>query len=275
MARRDLNNLAQYWRDRRVPGLTLLCADFTTQEFALHSHDALVIAVTETGGAEIKSRGEIHRAVSDSVFAFNPAEPHCGWMGWSRRWCYRSMYLTQSALDIVADGLDLQQIPYFTHNMIRDRALCASFLALHRALQDSVDALHEEELLLASFGTLFSRYGSSARRRAEFERHDNTLLARAIDLMKSRYDEPLTLDDLGAVVGLRKVQLIALFKRHVGMGPHAYLTQIRLGAACRRLKSGEPLAEIAAATGFYDQSAMNRHFKRAYGITPRQYAQAC
>src|SRR3546814_4205413 len=32
-------NLAQYWRDPRHPGLTLLCADFTTQEFAVHSHE--------------------------------------------------------------------------------------------------------------------------------------------------------------------------------------------------------------------------------------------
>jgi AraC-like DNA-binding protein len=35
-----------------------------------------------------------------------------------------------------------------------------------------------------------------------------------------------------------------------------------------------PIAQTAAATGFYDQSALTRHFKRCYGITPLQFARA-
>ena len=59
-----------------------------------------------------------------------------------------------------------------------------------------------------------------------------------------------------------------------GLTPHAYLTQIRLRAACGHLRRGLALAEAALASGFYDQSALNRHFKRAYAITPRQYLSA-
>jgi AraC-like DNA-binding protein len=273
MARRDSRNMAQYWRDRRHPGLTLLCADFTTQEFAVHSHDALVIAVTERGGAVVRSRGETQQADCSGLFVFNPAEPHAGNMGSSPRWCYRSLYLTQSALDAVADGLGLPQIPYFTGNRIRDSLLRDGFLALHRALEEGTDALCEEELLIASFGGLFARYGSGCRSGRPMPR-DRALLAKAVAAMEDRYGEALTLDDLSAAVGLRKIQLIALFNRTTGMGPHAYLTQLRLRAACRRLKRGAAPAGVAAETGFYDQSALNRHFKRAYGITPLQYAQA-
>lgn len=273
MARRDTRNLAQYWRDPRHPGLTLLCADFTTQEFAVHSHDALVIAVTEQGGAEVRSRGEVQQADCSGLFVFNPAEPHAGQMGASPRWCYRSLYLTESALDAVADGLGLPEIPYFTGNRIRDVALRDGFLALHRSLQDGTDALCEEERLLASFGGLFSRHGSGHRAARPMPR-DVVLLKKAVAVMEDRYGEAITLDELGAEVGLRKIQLIALFNRTTGMGPHAYLTQLRLRAACGRLKRGEAPATVAADTGFYDQSAMNRHFKRAYGITPLQYARA-
>lgn len=268
-----MRNQAQYWRDRRHPGLTLLCADFTTQEFAVHSHDALVIAVTEQGGAVVRSRGEVQQADCSGLFVFNPAEPHAGDMGASPRWCYRSLYLTQSALDSVADGLGLADIPYFTGNRIRDGGLRQGFLALHRALQDGSDALCEEELLVGSFGSLFARHGSGHKSGRPMPR-DTALLARVVAVMEERHDEPLTLDDLGAAAGLRKIQLIALFNRTTGMGPHAYLTQVRLRAACRRLKQGEAPAVVAAATGFYDQSALNRHFKRAYGITPLQYARA-
>jgi AraC-like DNA-binding protein len=40
------------------------------------------------------------------------------------------------------------------------------------------------------------------------------------------------------------------------------------------MRRGTPIAEAAAAVGFYDQSALTRHFKRSYGITPLQYARA-
>ena len=34
------------------------------------------------------------------------------------------------------------------------------------------------------------------------------------------------------------------------------------------------LADVATGVGFYDQSALNKHFKRCYGITPTQFARA-
>src|SRR3546814_20401275 len=84
--------------------------------------------------------------------------------------CYRSLYLTESALDAVADGLGLPEIPYFTGNRIRDTALRDGFLALHRSLQDGTDALCEEERLLASFGGLFRRHGSGHKAARTMER---------------------------------------------------------------------------------------------------------
>jgi AraC-like DNA-binding protein len=32
--------------------------------------------------------------------------------------------------------------------------------------------------------------------------------------------------------------------------------------------NGESIAEVAAATGFADQSHLTRHFKKAFGIAP-------
>ena len=75
-------------------------------------------------------------------------------------------------------------------------------------------------------------------------------------------------------MGLTTFQLIGLFKRVTGLTPHAYLTQVRLSMACRHLRDSRPIAEIATEVGFYDQSALTKHFKRCYGITPLQFARA-
>lgn len=274
MPRHDTKNLSRYWRDRRTPGLTLLRADFTTHEYAPHTHDALVIVVTEDGGSQVKSRGTVQAAMTSTLFVFNPDEPHAGWMGWSHRWLYRGLYLTQSALDDVASGLGIDRIPYFSANAFTDTDLIAAFLKLHYALEESGDALHDRELLVGSFGTLFRRHGSDGAALIRQARADRAALSRVIEIMQDRHAEALKLEELAATASLTQFQLIGLFNRLTGMSPHAYLTQIRLKAACRLLKRGAVPAEAATAAGFYDQSALNRHFKRAYGITPLQYASA-
>ena len=229
MARLDPRNSTQYWWDRHLSGLSLLCADFTTHEYPPHTHDALVVAVTERGGSVVKSRGQVQDAQASTMFVFNPAEPHAGWMGWSERWQYRSMYLTERALDRVAAGLGIDEVPYFTRNLFDDPDLIRGFLAMHHAIEEG--------------------------REAEY----------AVDLH---------LEDLATCVGLTTFQLIGLFKRTVGLTPHAYLTQVRLSVACRHLRHAAAPAEVATAVGFYDQSALNKHFKRYYGITPLQFARA-
>ncbi|NJO33720.1 MAG: hypothetical protein HC869_11825, partial [Rhodospirillales bacterium] len=66
-------------------------AFFTTHEFPLHTHEAFVVAVTETGGSMVKSRGHIEQAHHEALFVFNPGEPHAGWMGPQLgHWRYRS-----------------------------------------------------------------------------------------------------------------------------------------------------------------------------------------
>ena len=273
MARIDPHNSTQYWWDRHLSGLSLLRADFTTHEYPLHTHNALVIAVTEQGGSVVRSRGEIQDATPSTLFVFNPEEPHGGWMGRSARWQYRSLYLTMPALDRVAEGLGIESIPYFTRNMFGDGDLIGAFLDLHLALEEGRDVFQERELLIAGFGRLFQRHGSGLNRISPAPR-DRTMLSRVRERMHADYAADLRLEDLAAGVGLTTFQLIGLFKRTVGLTPHAYLTQVRLGAACRGLRHSRMIADVATSVGFYDQSALTRHFKRCYGITPLQFARA-
>jgi transcriptional regulator GlxA family with amidase domain len=56
------------------------------------------------------------------------------------------------------------------------------------------------------------------------------------------------------------------------MPPHRYQLAQRIRLARRMLERGIPIAEVAAATGFADQSHLHRHFRRALDLTPREYA---
>jgi AraC-like DNA-binding protein len=273
LPRIDTKNTTRYWHDPHITGLSCLRADFTTHSYSPHSHDGFVVAVTELGGAEFKSRGQIDRATESVLLVFNPDEPHSGRMGGSPRWCYRSLYLAPQAIGCVTGSLGITRPIYFTRNALHDPVLIRAFLHLHEALEGGRDILEQRDILITSFGVLLTRYGDGGERIPRFP-SDSRALREVIAHIRDCYAENLTLERMGTRVGLTAFQLIGLFKRSVGLTPHAYLTQVRLQAAMGELRAGASLTEAALAAGFFDQSALNRHFKRSLGITPLQYRQA-
>ena len=268
-------NYCRLWGDGTQPGMLLMQADFTTHEFAPHVHDELVIAVTEDGGAVFDSRGISDQAEAGSILVFNPGEPHAGRMGRSERWRYRAFYLDQSALDRVAEGLELapESNPAFLTNKLRDKALFASLHRLHEAFEQEGSAMARESGLLGAMAMLYRRH-ASPRPAGRHLADERSRIDRVVDFLQANYADAISLAELSGLAEMSAYHLVRSFKKERGLPPHVYLTQVRLQAARRLLAEGQSLAETATAVGLYDQSALNRHFKRIYGMTPGQFAKA-
>ena len=71
--------------------------------------------------------------------------------------------------------------------------------------------------------------------------------------------------------GLSEGYLSALFKEEMGINFGDYLENIRLKEACRLLKEGVLVAEIAERTGYNSVQSFRRAFKRSLGISPSEY----
>jgi AraC-like DNA-binding protein len=93
-------------------------------------------------------------------------------------------------------------------------------------------------------------------------------------LLHDSYRERISLDQLAACAGLSPFHFLRVFVQDVGLTPHAYLNQIRVREARRKLSLGAPCAQVALDCGFCDQSHMVRAFKRSTGVTPGQYQNA-
>lgn len=92
------------------------------------------------------------------------------------------------------------------------------------------------------------------------------------DLVRCRFADPLTLDDLAAEAGISKFHFARLFRQEAGTTPHAYLTQIRLDAARRLLTETDlKLKQIAARTGFRTTTSLGAAFARQQGMTPSAF----
>ncbi len=92
---------------------------------------------------------------------------------------------------------------------------------------------------------------------------------RALALMAERCEEPLTVAELAAAVGLAPSRFHERFRAQTGTTPARRLAELRLDRAEALLRDGDlPLAEVALAVGFSDQSALTRSLRRRRGTTP-------
>lgn len=101
------------------------------------------------------------------------------------------------------------------------------------------------------------------------------LLRRLADYVDARLGEAITLDDLASEAAMSPYHFARLFKHATGETPHAFVLRQRIAHARRLLAEGRhDLAEIALLCGFSGQSHFTARFRRATGMTPRQYANA-
>lgn len=95
---------------------------------------------------------------------------------------------------------------------------------------------------------------------------------RAVTCIRERFREKLTVPQLAAYVHLSPRQLHRKFVETFGSSPQAFILKVRIQAACELLQHGDrTISEVAAETGFPDQSAFAQHFRRQIGVTPREY----
>lgn len=97
-------------------------------------------------------------------------------------------------------------------------------------------------------------------------------LMRAIAYMRERMAEPLELRQVAAAVDMSVYHFARAFRNTTGIPPYRYLMDCRVDRVRELLSLEEiPLADIAARTGFADQSHMSNVFRRATGESPLAY----
>ncbi|MDB6167793.1 MAG: hypothetical protein JWM88_657 [Verrucomicrobia bacterium] len=96
---------------------------------------------------------------------------------------------------------------------------------------------------------------------------------RAVTYMEQQLDRRLPLRDLAAMATARSVpHFCTQFRREVGVSPAAYHLQLRLDAARLTLRQpGFDVTKAALQHGFSSSQHFSTLFRRAYGLTPREW----
>jgi AraC-like DNA-binding protein len=110
-------------------------------------------------------------------------------------------------------------------------------------------------------------------------RRDNTLscrqMQRICEYIDQHIEQPIEVTELADVVNRSSAHFSRIFKRTLGVTPHAYVTQRRITLAGRLLvETNLAMCDIALRCGFSDQAHFARRFRSSMGTKPTSWRRA-
>ncbi len=151
---------------------------------------------------------------------------------------------------------------------IRQDTLIPFAMRIYREFRiaDSAASLSLEGLVLEVLGQ------STRRRDKASQSAPPRWLVRARDLCHEQFTQSISLGCVASSVGVHPAHLARMFRSHYQCTVGEYVRRLRLDYAAQELtRTDRPVIEIAASSGFYDQSHFTHAFKLQTGLTPTEY----
>ena len=248
-------------------GIERIEAKFSGAAFSPHRHDTYALGLTLAGAQKFRYRGAGRVSLPGQVIVLHPDEVHDGGAGSDQSLRYRMMYLAPG-LVLEAMGNPAAALPFVAEPVIDDQELAATLRSGLCDLSQGLAPLPLDDVLARLARGLVRRAGGVDGRSAAPAHRAVHAVA---DYLSDNFAEAVDSGALEAVSGLDRFSLARQFRALRGTSPHRFLLMRRLEATRRRLAAGDTLADIAAASGFADQSHLTRHFRAAFGMTPGRW----
>ncbi|MBE9179697.1 AraC family transcriptional regulator [Oculatella sp. LEGE 06141] len=263
---------ARLWKPAGISGVELFSAQLFRHSFAKHMHEEYTIGMNDGGRGCYTYRGEARFAYPGSFNLINPGEVHTGQAERTSGWKFRNIYISVPQTQHVLAQLEWRShgLPSFVEPVVWDRPLQSSFGYLFKALNEPTTQLEQETRMIEFLSRLFLRH-TEPHQPLRSPKPETKAISLIRAYLEAHYTEPISIDTLSHLAGLSPYYLIRSFHQQVGLPPHGYQRHWQLLQAKRSLQTPTSLAEIAIEHGFYDQSHLNRYFKRTFGIAPGQY----
>lgn len=252
--------------DQTDGSLQRLAARFGGHAYDLHRHETYAVGLTLWGAQSFHYRGGMRTSRAGQVMVIHPDEAHDGHAERDGGFAYRMLYVDPAAVGAALGGAT----PFVPEVVSDDPALAAlleeTFADFPRALEplavDAVVARLADCLSARGDAPAKARRGATARR----------AIGRARDFLIAEASRTVASEELEKVSGLDRFALARHFRAAFGTSPHRFQIGRRLVRAQAMIADGIALSEVAAATGFADQSHLTRHFSARFGLTPGRWA---
>ncbi|WP_117000300.1 AraC family transcriptional regulator [Desertimonas flava] len=114
--------------------------------------------------------------------------------------------------------------------------------------------------------------GADANAPAWFGANADPVVGKVVRMMQDEPEQPWTVANLASAVGVSRALLARRFHEVTGEPPMTFLTRWRMAlAADLMLERDATVTSVAAAVGYSSPFTFSTAFKRAHGLSPRDY----
>lgn len=260
------------WRTAGFEAVELHRGTRVTRQVPRHWHEEYQLCLIHGGSGELFYRGRHHGNPAGSLFIVHPGEVHSNRAIAAEGCDFRTINVAPELLRRIAAAATGREedLPFFPSPVLLEEDAVRRFLRLHQLFEQPATRLERDSALLDTLTHLVVRH-SEGRPAPRRDGTEPRAVSRVREYLEAHYAEEVPLADLAKVAGLSPFHLNRVFRRSLGLPPHAFQIQLRVVWAARLLRLGRPLAEVAADTGFADQSHLTRRFKTVVGVTPGSY----
>ena len=232
--------------------------------FSPHRHDTYTVALTVTGVQSFNYRGAMRHSLPGQVLILHPDEIHDGHCRDEAGFSYWAAYVPPTHVQTVLGGAEL---PFVSNGVSTNPALIAAAFNVVIDCAGVEDPGAYEDALY----DLAQAMNDVAGKVATVRIANRTAVMRAREFLDTAVVFGARLDQLEKVAGCDRWQLSRDFRALLGTSPYRYLQHRRVDLAKRLLRQGAKLAEAAHGAGFADQSHFGRTFRKAVGLTPKEW----
>ena len=226
----------------------------------MHLHEELTITAIKKGSLNLIFNNNCIELKPNEIAIINSQIPHSATTNEKSKDGY-VLYLKKDYLK----NLDFNFLSAF--KLIKNKNIYKSFIKLCDYLLDSKISLIEKEEKIYLFCLAFFSFEQTEQNYKE----ESILTMNIKKYLDENYLEEFTLDELALKFDLTVIHLIRVFKKEFGLPIHSYILNKKVHLAKELLSSNISISQIAQNSGFFDQSHLNRNFKRVFQITPKEY----
>jgi len=158
-------------------------------------------------------------------------------------------------------------LPFIEGGISDNPKLCQAVCNVLGDLNNTLDGLEYQD---AIYDLAIAMQQSTKTHQKSHKSHDYRAVQLAQEYIIANLNQTISMDDLENISGRDRWQLSRDFRALFGTSPYRYLILRRLDKARSMMLTGVSAADTAITCNFSDQSHMNRHFKKAFGLTPRK-----
>jgi AraC-like DNA-binding protein len=267
MASRDRIPVDHIQVDPGDGSLQRLAARFGGHAYDLHRHETYAVGLTLWGAQSFHYRGDLQTSSAGQVMVIHPDEAHDGHAGVDEGFAYRMLYIDPGA---VSAALGAAATPFVPDVVSDDLALAGLLKEAFADFPRPLEPIAADAIVGRVAELLSVRCDSITRPRKQPTAH--RAVERARDFLVAEAPRIVASHELERLSGLDRFSLARHFRAAYGTSPHRFQVGRRLARAQDLIARGTPLSEVAAATGFADQSHLTRHFSARFGLTPGRWA---